>query len=80
MYLEKVRQSGMKMVVYERYVDDSNQVARVPSPESLYDADRKKVVQNPNLVDTRNDDQRLAENLKQIANAWDNCYGRRHTK
>jgi hypothetical protein len=40
MYLEKVRKSGMKMVVYERYVDDSKQVAKVPSPGSVYDADQ----------------------------------------
>ena len=40
----------------------------MPPPGSVYDADRRKVVQTHNLADTRDDDQRLAEILKEIAN------------
>ena len=31
------------MVVYEHYVDDSNQIAKVPPPGSVYDKDMKKL-------------------------------------
>ena len=36
-YLERVRMAGMKMLLYERFVDDSNQLAEVPPPGSRYD-------------------------------------------
>ena len=68
MYLDRVRKAGVKMVVYERYVDDSNQIAKVPPPGSVYDTETRKVVQSLDFPDTRNDDQRLAEVLKEIAN------------
>ena len=67
-YLESVRKAGVEMALYERYVDDSNQISRVPPPGSVYNAETRKVVQDPEMTDTRNDDQRLAEILKQIAN------------
>ena len=67
-YLESVRKAGVEMALYERYVDDSSQIARVPTPGSVYDAETRKVVQDPDLTDTRNDDHRLAEILKVIAN------------
>ena len=68
MYLDRVRKAGVKMVVYERYVDDSNQIAKVSPPRSVYDTDTRNVVHSLDLPDTRNDDQRLAEVLKEIAN------------
>ena len=33
-YLEKVRTAGITMPLYKRYIDDSNQVAKVPHTES----------------------------------------------
>ena len=30
LYLESVEKAGLKMLLYERYVDDSNQVAVIP--------------------------------------------------
>ena len=41
MYLDKVRRAGIDMQMYERYVDDSNQVAVVPPPGSQYDRQQK---------------------------------------
>ena len=32
MYLERVRNAGMDMMMYEMYIDDSHQVAIVPPP------------------------------------------------
>ena len=32
LYLQRVKKAGMKMTMYERYVDDSNQAAEVPIP------------------------------------------------
>ena len=44
LYLERVRQAGIVMKVYERYVDDSNQVAVVPPAGARYDEERRKVL------------------------------------
>ena len=38
-YLEMVRKAGLKMRMYQRYIDDSNQAADVPQPGSKYDKD-----------------------------------------
>jgi hypothetical protein len=40
-YLDNVKKNGVKMAVYERYVDESNQIANLPPPV-------------PDLADTRN--------------------------
>ena len=57
------------MELYERYIDDSNQVAQVPPPGSKYDRNTKKVVYDPeNVINDDNDDDRLAKFLKEIAN------------
>ena len=34
MYLDKVEKAGMNMMMYKRYIDESNQVAVVPPPGS----------------------------------------------
>ena len=38
LYKDSVRQAGMDLKMYARYVDDSNQVAIVPPPGAKYDA------------------------------------------
>ena len=64
----------MVMKVYERYVDDSNQVAVVPPVGARYDEERKKVVMEDGQTDgTQGDDERLASILKDIANSIMPC-------
>lgn len=69
LYKESVRKAGMNMLMYERYIDDSNQVTEVPAPGSKYDVDKKKVVIDESLIDnSEEDDERTARVLTQIAN------------
>ena len=37
--MEKVKKAGIRMELYERYDDDSDQVVKVPPPGSRYDHD-----------------------------------------
>ena len=68
-YLDMVKAAGVDMKMYERYIDDSNQVAVVPPPGSWYDSNQKKVVVDANLaVAEEEEDERLARILKSIAN------------
>ena len=56
-------------MLYERYIDDSNQVAVVPPPGSKYDTESKKVVIDETNIDIHeNDDERTAKILTDIAN------------
>ena len=74
LYLEKVRRSGVKMKMYERYVDDSNQIAIVPPPGSVFDAEENKVVVDPQKDDQDlPGDERLAKLLLDIANSVMGC-------
>ena len=59
------------MMMYERYIDDSNQVAVVPPPGTVYDEERQKVVidENPINIIEENDDERTARILVKIANS-----------
>ena len=69
MYKKSVSKSGMKLMLYERYIDDSNQVAEVPPPGSKYDAESKKVIIDESIVDVEEcDDKRTARILTEIAN------------
>ena len=54
LYKGRVRQAGMSMNImkYERYIDDSNQVAVVPPPGATYDPITKKMISDEHLVDT----------------------------
>ena len=77
-YLENVRKAGMKMLLYERYVDDSNQVAVVPPRGWEYDRGEKKVVESQRRnaekdEDDIPDDQRMAKILLEIANDVMEC-------
>ena len=73
LYLEKVQNAGIKMLVYERYVDDSNQIAVVPPPGSTYDKERKKIIINPNTEEQDKPDERMAKVLLSIANSIMPC-------
>ena len=53
--------------MYKRYIDDSNQVAEVPSVGARYDKDSGKLVTSDCVID-ENDDARLTGVLKDIAN------------
>ena len=56
------------MLLYERYIDDSNQAAVVPLPGTIYDADLKKVVIDHELaLQDDNKEARLVRVLKGIA-------------
>ena len=65
----------IKMRLYERYVDDSNQVAVVPPRGTKYDKDRGRIVvqQESDEEERKEDDERLAEILKDIANSIMPC-------
>ena len=54
-------------MLYERYLDDSNQVTVVPSPGAKYDNILKKVVIDENLQEC--EDKRTARILTDIANS-----------
>ena len=69
MYLERVREAGIKMPLYERYVDDSNQVAVVPERGARYDKESKRVIIDESGVkEDEERDERLARVLLEIAN------------
>ena len=68
LYKISVRKAGMNLKMYERYVDDSNQVAIVPPPGAKYDVISKKVVFDDNLIDVDEcDDERTARGMTDIA-------------
>ena len=52
-YLKMVVESGMAMLLYKRYIDDSNQAAKVPPVGSKYDTEKRKVVQNETELELR---------------------------
>ena len=69
MYKKNARTAGIDILLYERYVDDSNQVAIVPERGAKYDPERKKVVIDERLKELpETDDERLARILLDIAN------------
>ena len=68
-YLDKVKRSGISMLVYERYVDDSNQTAVFPPPGTVFNVQSKKLEVDEHLaIDDENEEERLARVLKCIAN------------
>ena len=70
LYLNNVQKAGIEMLMYERYIDDSNQVAVVPPPGSMYDAVSKKVVMDEHMIKIHEkEDERLATILIEIANS-----------
>ncbi len=68
-YLKNARKAGINILKYERYVDDSNQIAVVPEKGAKYDASSKKVKVDDELKDLQEEeDERLARVLVDIAN------------
>ena len=69
MYLTKVKRSGLKMQLYERFIDDSNQTAEVPPPGAIFNKERQRVEINEMLANDDDDtEERLGRVLKTIAN------------
>ena len=76
LYLDKVKRAGVRMMMFERYVDDSNQIAVVPAPGAVYSEDRGKIVIDPQQQQQdhqKHGDERLAKILKDIANSVMPC-------
>ena len=76
LYLERVEQAGTDMMLYKRYVDDSNQIGEIPLEGSRYNKDSRKIVIDPEKCDQdRNTppDERLAMLLLDIANSIMGC-------
>ena len=76
MYLDRVRKAGVKMLLYERYVDDSNQMAVTPPPGTRYNKETKKIAVDPQKVaedEDKEGDERLAHLLLEIANSILKC-------
>ena len=69
LYRANIKKAGLNLTMYERYVDDSNQVAVVPPPGAKYDVDTKKVVIDETLIDIAEcEDERTARVFTDIAN------------
>ena len=67
-YLEKLKKANLKMWMYERYVDDSNQIAEVPPPNTRYSVQTGKLVVD-NQIANETVEERTARILKEIANS-----------
>jgi hypothetical protein len=68
LYKKKVLRAGIDMLLYERYIDDSNQSAVVPQPGAVFDTEEQKVVIDNTLASHDDDEEaRLARVLKTIA-------------
>ena len=76
MYLERVKQAGLDMELYERYVDDSNQICEVPPLGAKYDKDSRKIIIDHIQYEQDQEtppDERTAKVLIDIANDIMNC-------
>ena len=76
LYTERVKQAGIEMPLYERYVDDSNQTAAVPHIGSVYDTVQQKMVikEEQRIQDEIiPEDERLSKVLLYIANNIMDC-------
>ena len=59
------------MRMYERYVDDSNQIAEVPPPNTRCDVQTGKLVPEHQIAN-ETDEQRTGRILKEVANSVQN--------
>ena len=67
---DKVEKFGLKMTLYERYIDDSNQEAESPPPGSIYDAEKNEIAVDLNLaIDDEDQEAKLTRVLKGVANS-----------
>ncbi|MCP3849452.1 MAG: hypothetical protein GY694_04320, partial [Gammaproteobacteria bacterium] len=70
MYKEATEMAGIEVVLYERYVDDSNQIAVVPEEGAVYDEESKSIKIDESIKEKGEaDDERLARVLVEIANS-----------
>jgi hypothetical protein len=70
-YLRMVGEAGITMPLYKRYVDDSNQVGKVPPEGAMYRPDLKRIIISEEEASLRRGEQmdsRLARILNDIAN------------
>ena len=70
-YLKRVKETGIKMPLYKRYIDDSNQIGKVPPEGSKYNVETTRIEIDHNEANLRRVeelDTRLARVLKDIAN------------
>ena len=70
-YLRMVKEAGIKMPLYKRYVDDSNQVGKVPPEGAKYSPELKRILISEEEARLRRGemmDSRLARVLNEIAN------------
>ena len=68
-YLQKVKKAGINMHVYERYVDDSNQLAEISPPNTEYNVQTGKLVKVDNLNVDETEEGRSVRLLLSIANS-----------
>ena len=61
------------MLLYKRYVDDSNQVAIAPWEGLNYSSTEKKMIESHEEDECENDDERMARVLTEIANGVMEC-------
>ena len=52
-YLKRVKETGIKMPLYKRYIDDSNQIGKVPPEGSKYNVETKRIDIDQNEADLR---------------------------
>ena len=57
------------MELYERYLDDSNQIATVPPVGSRYDLLSQKLVKDNSMTEDETEEARLARIMKTIVNS-----------
>ena len=70
-YLKMVREAGIQMPLYKRYVDDLNQVGKVPPEGAKYSPGLKRIIISEDEANLRRGemlDSRLARVLNDIAN------------
>ena len=71
-YLQKVKKAGMKMEMYERYVDDSNQLSETAPPNTVYNVLTGKLAKDDNLNLNETPEERTVRVLLSIANSVQN--------
>ena len=67
--MEKIKKAKLCMRLYERYVDDSNQIAEVPPPNTRYNVLTGRMEKDDTPVAEETEEQRTARVFKNIANS-----------
>ena len=76
LYLKKVKDAGMEMLLYERYVDDSNQILVAPPEGTIYDPRCNSLrIDQEHIKDDheKEKDERTIIILRRIANSIMHC-------